>query len=50
MKQSFKLKSKKKNILKKEWKQMKQTKGNIVKHFFFFKEKKKKRNEIESKK
>jgi hypothetical protein len=47
MKQSFKLKSKKKNILKKE---IKQTHGNIVKHFFFFKEKKKKRNEIESKK
>jgi hypothetical protein len=26
-------KVKKKKIVKKEWKQMKQTKGNIVKHF-----------------
>jgi len=34
MKQTFK-KSKNKKFTKKEWKQMKQTKKNIVKHFFF---------------
>jgi hypothetical protein len=35
MKQTQMKKSKNKKIIKKEWKQMKQTKGNIVKHNFF---------------